>query len=276
MSTNESLCLHERLVCVCSYMPMRGVHGSVQVCFQHMILCSLNLFLTGLVTFDILVWLGVFRCELASALPFALPVSTWHAPAASRIYRKQWLPFPMSGFPRIRLPAQAPGPVASEAGLTLEVLHSGNPQCGWFFCRRTDPSYVEWESGRAGHSIQPFQNKTSPDSFPGPFLAPSSLPNMWWEFHSCYLWPWEWAAFWIQSDLLWSWSAVPTLSRSLCSHRFSTVPPFLSMLSTPPPFSFSPPPLLLSPLSSLISVTVNKSNRPQARPKATWGRKDLF
>lgn len=57
---------------------------------------------------------------------------------------------------------------------------------------------------------------------------------------------------------------------------FQLSPPFLSMLSTPPPFSFSPPPLLLSPLSSLISVTVNKSNRPQARPKATWGRKDLF
>lgn len=67
---NLCVCMN---VCVCSHTPVWGVHRSVQVCFQHMVLCSLNLLLTGPVTFDILV--SVF-CELALAPPFALPVST--------------------------------------------------------------------------------------------------------------------------------------------------------------------------------------------------------
>lgn len=129
----------------------------------------------------------------------------------------------MSGFPCVRLPAQVPGPVASEAGLTLGALHSGNPQCAPSYLR-TERSYVErGEVGKAAVAAPSLAsgNKISLDSFPGPLHRPmlSSQHAMRVPFLSS---PGKGRISAIQSDLLWMFP-VPALFKSLCAAQFSIV-----------------------------------------------------
>lgn len=54
--------------------------------------------------------------------PLTLPSCQHHLPQGMTS-----VPFPLSGFPRVQLPAQGPAPVASVAGSTLGAIHSGKP-----------------------------------------------------------------------------------------------------------------------------------------------------
>lgn len=90
--------------------------------------------------------------------------------------------FPPSGFPRVRLPAQSPPPVASGAGLTLTAIHSGKPPiCS--FSGHAPREVAEEERDRAekgwgavGSTHPSFWKESLPSGpVPGPIFLPHAL-----------------------------------------------------------------------------------------------------
>lgn len=114
--------------------------------------------------------------------PFTLPSPfPRHTPAASTIYRKEWLPFPMSGVPWVRLPAQGPGRLACGAGLTLEVIHSGNPPVCTFGWEPREEVVEERDKAGMGAVGNPHPSFWKCDlslaPSQAPFLSPCSHPT---------------------------------------------------------------------------------------------------
>lgn len=75
----------------------------------------------------------LFLCVISSlfsilSLPHSLhPQLCLTHPSCQHYLPKAMASLPIVWIPMVRLPAQRPAPVASVGGLTLEVIHSGNP-----------------------------------------------------------------------------------------------------------------------------------------------------
>ena len=122
---------------------------------------------------------------LASHFTLLLFPDTPQLPA-SFTTRNGFFPFPLSGFPRVQLPAQGPAPVASVAGSTLGAIHSGKPPICSLPGHGPKEVRVEKRSkagkgeavGRAHLSFWKQRSLSGP--FPGPLSLPmlSSRPSI--------------------------------------------------------------------------------------------------
>ena len=116
-------------------------------------------------------------CEaLLWPLIFPCPSSLMH-PSCQRCLPQEMVsfPFPLSGFPCVRLPAQSPAPGASVWGLTLGMIHSGKPPtCSLPGCGPRDVPVEEGDGtgkGAVGSRHPSFWKQRSPS---GPFSGPLS------------------------------------------------------------------------------------------------------
>ena len=86
-------------------------------------------------------------------------------------------PFPLSGFPCVRLPARGPAPGASVWGLTLGMIHSGKPPvCSLPGCGPRDVPVEEGDRVGKGGSWQQASLLLETDRLLAPSQAPSLFP----------------------------------------------------------------------------------------------------
>ena len=101
--------------------------------------------------------MSLTACEaLLWPLIFPCPSPLMH-PSCQRCLPQEMVssPFPLSGFPCVRLPAQSPAPGASVWGLTLGMIHSGQPPiCSLPGCGPRDVPVEEGDRAGKGGSWQ--------------------------------------------------------------------------------------------------------------------------
>ena len=115
-------------------------------------------------------------CEaLLWPLIFPCPSPLMH-PSCQRCLPQEMVsfPFPLSGFPCVRLPAQSPAPGASVWGSTLGMIHSGKPPiCSLPGCGPRDVPVEEGDRAGQGGSWQ-----QAPSGNRDRLLAPSQAPSL--------------------------------------------------------------------------------------------------